>query len=121
MRAIIAAMGLAAAACAQAPGPVAPPSPVESPRPAGSISAGLRMSELVCAQCHAIGQSGESPVAEAPAFRRLAERYPVTLLEEAFAEGLLTGHPAMPEFRFSESEIEDLLAYIQSIQERQGG
>jgi hypothetical protein len=53
--------------------------------------------------------------------RTLSQRYPVDQLEEAFAEGVLTGHPAMPEFRFSPTEVDALLAYIQSIQERKAG
>jgi mono/diheme cytochrome c family protein len=58
---------------------------------------------------------------EAPPFRTLSERYPVTALEEAFAEGILVGHPAMPEFRFEPHEIDAIIAYLQSVQTRRGG
>jgi mono/diheme cytochrome c family protein len=45
----------------------------------------------------------------------------VNALEEAFAEGILVGHPAMPQFRFTPAQIDDILAYLQSVQERRGG
>jgi hypothetical protein len=52
--------------------------------------------------------------------RTLAERYPVTGLQEAFAQGVLVGHPNMPDFRFSAAQIAEILAYLQSIQTVQG-
>lgn len=82
---------------------------------------GRTIAETYCASCHAIGASGESRNPEAPPLRTLAERYPVTALEEAFAEGVLVGHPMMPEFQFSPDDIDALLAYLGAIQERQGG
>ena len=53
---------------------------------------------------------------EAPAFRRLGERYPPGALAEAFAEGVIVGHPAMPEFELTPEEIENLVAYMEWIQ-----
>jgi len=47
---------------------------------------------------HAVGADGESPVPEAPPFRMLEARYPLEALEEALAEGIVTGHPDMPQF-----------------------
>jgi mono/diheme cytochrome c family protein len=51
----------------------------------------------------------------APPFRDLAKRYPVENLAEALAEGIVTGHPAMPRFTFEPREIDALLAYISSL------
>ncbi len=51
----------------------------------------------------------------APAFRDLASRYPIENLAEALAEGIVTGHPAMPVFTFEPREIDALLAYIGSL------
>jgi hypothetical protein len=45
----------------------------------------------------------------------------VNALEEAFAEGVLVGHPSMPEFRFEPRDIDALLAYLESIQTHRGG
>src|SRR5262249_30810210 len=57
-----------------------------------------------CSRCHAIEVTGNSTHPEAPPFRTLSRKYPVEWLAEALAEGLSTGHPDMPEFRF---ELED--------------
>lgn len=97
------------AACVHAPAPVA--------QTAGDASAGRRLAEVNCSTCHAIGAAGDSRHAMAPPFRTLSRSYPVESLSEAFAEGVLVGHRDMPEFQLEPSQIDDLLAYIQSIQE----
>jgi hypothetical protein len=38
-------------------------------------------------------------------------------LAEAMAEGLVIGHGPMPEFVFMPEEIDDMLAYLNSVQE----
>jgi mono/diheme cytochrome c family protein len=65
-----------------------------------------------CARCHAIRDKGGSPLRKAPAFRDLTNRYPLENLAEALAEGIVTGHEAMPNFTFEPPEIDALLAYI---------
>lgn len=102
-------------ACANTPEP-----PPAAPT-AGNIAEGQRLAEINCASCHAIGTSGESPNPLSPPFRTFSRNYPVNRLEEAFAEGILVGHPSMPEFRLEPAQIEDLLGYIQSIQEQRTG
>ena len=82
----------------------------------GRVRHGEQLVRANCGMCHAIGRTGDSPFAPAPRFRELGERYPIDDLEEALAEGILTGHPAMPEFEFSPSDIRDLIAYLKSIQ-----
>jgi len=72
--------------------------------------------ETHCAECHAIDRAGPSPLAIAPPFRDLHTRYPVESLEEAFAEGISTGHADMPEFRFEPDQINDLIAYLKSLE-----
>lgn len=81
---------------------------------------GAAYAQANCAGCHAVGTRGESPLAEAPHFRALGQRYPVTDLAEGFAEGIVTSHPAMPQFEMSTGENADLIAYLQSIQTRAG-
>ena len=56
----------------------------------------------------------ESPVALTPPFRVLSQRYPVELAE-ALAEGIVVGHPMMPEFTFDPPQIDALLTYIESV------
>lgn len=71
-----------------------------------------------CAMCHAIGPTGDSPRAGAPTFRMLGQKYPVESLEEALGEGLVSGHPDMPEFRFEADDVGAIIAYLKSIQQR---
>lgn len=80
------------------------------------IDHGRALVETNCARCHGIGESDLSPHADAPEFRTLSERYPVDALEEAFAEGIVTGHPDMPEFEATPKQIIDIIAYLASIQ-----
>jgi cytochrome c len=82
---------------------------------------GKRGEELLtkaCASCHAVGRTGDSPSKEAPAFRTLGKRYPVESLEEALGEGILSGHPDMPEFSFDANDVGAIIAYLKSIQQR---
>jgi mono/diheme cytochrome c family protein len=71
-----------------------------------------------CAMCHAVGRTGSSPHAQAPPFRTLGRKYPVASLEEALGEGLMSGHPDMPEFKFPPADVAAIIAYLTSIQER---
>ena len=71
-----------------------------------------------CGPCHAVGKSGDSPRKEAPPFRTLGQRYPVESLEEALGEGIITGHPDMPEFSFDADEVSAIIAYLKSIQQK---
>jgi mono/diheme cytochrome c family protein len=71
-----------------------------------------------CAMCHAVGRSGTSPHAAAPPFRTLGQRYALDSLEEALGEGLLSGHPDMPEFVFGPRDVGAIIRYLQSIQDR---
>jgi cytochrome c len=70
-----------------------------------------------CARCHATMRTGESTHPEAPAFRTLGKRYPIESLEEALGEGIISGHPDMPEFVFESTDVGAIIAYLKSIQE----
>jgi cytochrome c len=74
-----------------------------------------------CSRCHAVGRAGGSTHPEAPLFRTLGQRYPIEVLAEALAEGLSSGHPDMPEFRFEIDDVNAILAYLESIQEKGQG
>src|SRR3954463_10639727 len=65
-----------------------------------------------CARCHSVDKVTASPLKIAPPFRSLHNRYPVETLAEALAEGIVTGHPTMPEFRLEPDQIHDLLSYL---------
>lgn len=77
---------------------------------------GLVFVRTNCARCHAIGKVGESPLRIAPPFRTLHERYPVESLQESLAEGIVTGHPTMPEFRLDPGQVADVIAYLKSLE-----
>jgi len=82
---------------------------------AAEIARGKQLVEANCARCHGIGPAGESAHAEAPEFRTLSDRYPLDALEEAFAEGISTGHPDMPEFVATPGQIAAIIAYMASL------
>lgn len=56
------------------------------------------------------------PAAGRAPFRDLHTRYPVEDLGEALTEGIRTGHPTMPEFRFDPDQAQDLIAYLKSLE-----
>jgi mono/diheme cytochrome c family protein len=85
----------------------------------GNIERGRAMAERLCARCHAISGPGPSPMAGAPAFSTFERTWPVEHLAEALAEGITTGHGPIqiPAFDFTTEEIDDLLAFLESVQE----
>lgn len=80
-----------------------------------SAARGKAIAERQCSRCHATGRTGGSPLALAPPFRDLQKRYPVDALAEALAEGIVTGHPAMPAFTFKPAEVRALIAYFRNV------
>ena len=79
------------------------------------VGRGLALAEQHCASCHATAPTGASPLAAAPPFRDLTSRWPVEVLAESLAEGIVTGHDAMPEFVFQPNEIDAFLAYLSNL------
>ena len=74
-----------------------------------------------CASCHAITRSDISQHPKAPPLRILGRRYPVDALQEALAEGIIVGHPDMPEFKFNPDNVGALIAYLKFVQVPDGG
>ncbi len=77
---------------------------------------GRTLAETHCGACHATGRVGGSPTPEAPPFCTLSRNYRVDMLQEALAEGISVGHPAMPQFQFAPTDVDALIAYLQSVQ-----
>lgn len=69
-----------------------------------------------CAGCHSIDRTTPSRLKTAPPFRTLHTRYPIETLAEALAEGITTGHPAMPEVELQPDRIHDLLSYLKTLE-----
>lgn len=82
---------------------------------ADDIAEGKALVETNCERCHAVDRLSNSTHPDAPAFRTLSKRYPIDTLEEAFAEGISTGHPDMPQFVATPEQIAAILAYIGSL------
>lgn len=112
------AVAAALAALLMAPLAHAAPKPL-SAEELQSLEKGQALVLRNCGMCHATGRVGTSPDPHAPPFRNLHERYDVENLGEALAEGILTGHPAMPEFRFEPDEVISIIRYLKSIQAKQ--
>ncbi len=68
-----------------------------------------------CSHCHAVDKVSSSPLVIAPPFRTLHLRYPIEALEEALAEGIVTGHQNMPEFKLDPGQIGDVVAYLKTL------
>ena len=77
---------------------------------------GLVFVRTHCAQCHAIDKVSPSPLRDAPPFRTLHQRYPVENLQEALAEGIVTGHPSMPEFQLDLGQVADVIAFFKTLE-----
>jgi mono/diheme cytochrome c family protein len=71
-----------------------------------------------CSRCHAIEKNDKSPHREALPFRDVVLRYPPDQLAEALAEGIMSGHPDMPEFTFEPAEIEAIVGYLATLKAR---
>jgi cytochrome c len=59
-------------------------------------------------------RSGESPLAHAPAFRTLHLKYPVSDLQRPLAQGV---HPEMPRFQLEAGQVEDIMAYLKTLEQ----
>lgn len=70
----------------------------------------------MCSPCHAIGKTGNSKHPAAPRFRSLDDQTNLAKLSVRLQGGLLTGHEAMPLFRFSRDDADAMVAFIRSIQ-----
>ncbi len=105
---------------AKSKGESASEAPPPSSATPGEIQAGKLIVEQQCISCHAVRNDDESHNPKVPALRTLSERYSVNGLEAAFALGIMTGHPGMPEFHFGPEQIKAILAYLETIQTRRG-
>lgn len=84
------------------------------------IARGHDLLQANCSRCHAITMEDSSKHEEAPPFRVVVTRYPPVDLAESLAEGIISGHPDMPEFVFQPPEIEAILAYLDTLTPAEG-
>ncbi len=79
------------------------------------VQRGVVIARTYCVGCHAIDKVSPSPLKAAPPFRELHKKYPVENLQESLAEGIVTGHPSMPEFSFDTGQVSDFIAFLNSL------
>ncbi|MBU6464655.1 MAG: c-type cytochrome [Bradyrhizobium sp.] len=87
-----------------------------APAAAENPQQGKRLALTYCAGCHSIDKVSPSPLKIAPPFRTLHEHYPVEQLQEALAEGIITGHPTMPQFSFDGDQVGDFIAFLKTLE-----
>jgi mono/diheme cytochrome c family protein len=56
------------------------------------------------------------PACDRAAVSHPALKYPVEDLQESLAEGIMTGHPTMPEFRLEPDQINDVISYLKTLE-----
>ncbi len=69
-----------------------------------------------CSRCHAVARWGKSPHLGAPPFRYLGRSFDLDQFPRMLESGISSGHPDMPEFKFSEDDAEAAAAYLRTIQ-----
>ena len=79
------------------------------------VSKGVELLRSNCARCHAIDATSLSPEPKAPPFRDVVKKYDPDALEEALAEGIVTGHNNMPEFAFDPDQVTAIIAYLDTL------
>jgi len=78
----------------------------------GDPIAGRKLAMAWCSNCHALAGSTQATATGAPAFQAIAADHAITALSlRAF---LQTSHQRMPDLHLSNSETDDLIAYILS-------
>jgi cytochrome c len=77
---------------------------------------GLVFVRANCAQCHSVDKVSVSPLTIAPPFRTLHLKYPLDDLRESLSEGIMTGHPTMPQFRLDPGQVDDVISYLKSLE-----
>ncbi|MGB3391743.1 MAG: cytochrome c [Pseudaminobacter sp.] len=78
---------------------------------------GRRIAETNCAVCHAISLHDASEDPAAPAFRTLGMLRPFAELRRELAGDLFRRHPEMPDFEPTREQIDDIVDFIESIQD----
>ena len=70
-----------------------------------------------CGPCHAVGTKGKSRHPDAPPFRVLGRRVDLDEFPRVLERGISSGHPDMPEFKFSHDDALAVRAYLRAIQQ----
>lgn len=82
---------------------------------AGDVRQGATIAKRWCAACHVVDASQTSAFADAPSFSDIAMR---RTDRKQLANFLANPHPPMPDMHLSRKEIDDIVAYIRSLDPR---
>jgi mono/diheme cytochrome c family protein len=80
----------------------------------GNVAAGLTSAQRLCAECHSVRPGQASPNTGAPGFERIANTSGMTAA--ALRVALQTPHRTMPNVMLRPDELDDVVAYILSLQ-----
>jgi cytochrome c len=70
-----------------------------------------------CGECHAIGKTGKSPHDDAPPLRLTGRTFDLDSFPRVLIRGISSGHPDMPQVKFSPQNARDVRDYLRTIQE----
>jgi tetratricopeptide (TPR) repeat protein len=79
------------------------------------VRQGAALAEKYCSACHAVGNIGASPNKDAPEFRNINQGNGLYFLREPITQSVFAKHEKMPQFNLPFSEIDTVVAYINSI------
>lgn len=96
-----------------------PPAPEPQPLSAAA-ERGRSFALRACGGCHALGSGRQSANAVAPSFATIRMRHTSLALERALADIAREGHGEMPPIYMTAGEIEDLVAYVESLEPMAG-
>lgn len=80
----------------------------------GRASTGKEIAIKWCSSCHLVTDNQESTSADIPSFGFIAEKYRESI--NALGAFLADPHPPMPNLSLTRREIQDLMAYIRSME-----
>jgi mono/diheme cytochrome c family protein len=81
------------------------------------VSHGQALVAEFCGSCHAIGMKGKSKHPGAAPFRTLGLTVDLDEFPRVLERGISSGHPDMPEFKFSHDDALAVRAYLRAIQQ----
>lgn len=82
----------------------------------GDPAAGRSIASTMCVQCHRISGSDNDPNRTPPDFAAVANMPSFT--ELAMRVFLQTPHGQMPRYQFSQTELDEIIAYLASLRRR---
>jgi mono/diheme cytochrome c family protein len=87
---------------------------LSAPAQGGDAAHGAVVAKRWCADCHVVSSHQTTAKADAPPFADIAHR----LDDKTIAAFLTNPHPRMPDMSLTRKEIEDITAYIRSLDPR---